>query len=294
MQACLVALAFMAGAAAGGMLLDTRSISRPREFSGDPGDWPSWVFGFRSYIGLLSPEMEEGMQQAERRAVAPEPGRYSEELRSLSRQLFHLLVIVCPKGRAVGVMMSAPRLDGFGAWWLMCGEYEPKLPGRHAAMLAALIHPQWNKEIAVWRVEFQEWERAIDRYEQQSGQKFAGTLRIAVVGKWAPPIVQEVLRQNVRAIADDYAMMKRIVDDYVLSSSAWRADGSLVVPRGPQHHQQQQQHGGPQPMDVDAFYGKSFGKGKGKYGKGKDKSKDKTGKHKDLWQNPWWSTPPPA
>ena len=98
-------------------------------------------------------------------------------------------------------------------------------------MLSALITPHWSKDIASWRLEFQEWERGVERYEQQSGQPFAGTLRIAVVGKWAPQIVQEVLRQSVRVIGDEYMMMKRTVEDYVLSAAAWRADGSLVTPK---------------------------------------------------------------
>ena len=137
--------------------------------------------------------MEDGMVQVESRATAPDPIAYGEDAQSLVQQLYHLLVATCTKGRAVGVLMSSPRLDGFGAWWRLCQEYEPRLPGRHAAMLAALTTPHWSKEIANWRTEFQEWERAFERYEQQSGQVFAGTLRTAVVGKWAPPIVQEVM-----------------------------------------------------------------------------------------------------
>ena len=87
--------------AAGPSLLDTRGIAKPKDFSGDPGDWQPWVFGFRSYIGLLSHEMEDGMVQVENRNTAPDPIAYGEDTLSLARQLYHLLVTTCTKGRAV-------------------------------------------------------------------------------------------------------------------------------------------------------------------------------------------------
>ena len=140
-----------AAATAGALLLDTRGIAKPREFSGEPGDWHSWVFGFRSYCGLLSVDMEDGMNEVELRTSPPNALNYSEEAQLLARQLYHLLVTVCTRGRAVGVLMSSPRLDGFAAWRNLCLEYEPRLPGRHAAMLSALIQPTWSKELGTWR-----------------------------------------------------------------------------------------------------------------------------------------------
>ena len=72
------------------------------------------VFGVRSYCGLLSVEMEDGMTTVEARATPPNATAYSEDTQILARQLYHLLVTVCTRGRAVGVLMSSPRLDGFG------------------------------------------------------------------------------------------------------------------------------------------------------------------------------------
>eukprot|EP00975_Prorocentrum_lima_P012571 2665044-Prorocentrum_lima.AAC.1 len=76
--------------------------------------------------------------------------------------------------------MAVPRRNGFEAWRRLNLEYEPALPGRHASMLASLIGPRWSEDVAAWRLELADWERAIERYETQSMQTFAPALRLAV------------------------------------------------------------------------------------------------------------------
>ena len=142
-------------------------------------------------------------------------------------------------------------------------EFEPALPGRHAAMLAALIQPRWSKDPAAWRLELAEWERTIDRYETQSGQSFASALRLAVVAQHGPAAVQEVIRQNSQHIGDDYAMMKRTVLEHIDSTRGWNADAFREMPNT-------SGAGGQQDMDIDAVYG-GWDKGD-KGGKRKDKS----------------------
>eukprot|EP00975_Prorocentrum_lima_P040382 8476122-Prorocentrum_lima.AAC.1 len=95
-------------AAAAG-LLDTRSIGRPRDFSGEEADWHAWVFAFRSYCALLAPGMEAAMERCERMTEELDPESYGDEGVALAGQLYHLLVTLCQKGRAVAVLMGSPR-----------------------------------------------------------------------------------------------------------------------------------------------------------------------------------------
>ncbi len=77
---------------------------------------------------------------------------------TLSKQLWHMLVMLCDKGRAVTVMMNVERHNGFGAWRRLKQEYEPQFPGRWATMLTSLIAPSWSADAMTWRKEFQQWE----------------------------------------------------------------------------------------------------------------------------------------
>ena len=80
------------GAGGGGGVLDTRAITKPREFTGNDQDWVPWQFTFRSYVGLLSSHIEEAMDIAEVHNEPFDMNAFSPEAAAMSRQLYHLLV----------------------------------------------------------------------------------------------------------------------------------------------------------------------------------------------------------
>ena len=244
-------------------LIDTRAISKPRDFNGEDNDWVAWSFAFRSYCGLLSGQLEEFMTIAETQSDPIEKDGFGTEATKLAKDLYHLLVILCPKGRPVPILMGGEKHNGLEAWRLLCHEYEPRLPGRHASVLTGLIAPQWSRDLGAWRMEFQVWEQSVTRYETQSHQQLAGPLRIAIVQKFGPPEVGEAIRQMTRVIGDDYQRMRQVVMDYVLSGLQFSAQGVVTS------SQRQQPHTQNNSMDINAV---------GKYGKGKDKN-DKGGKN---------------
>lgn len=248
-------------------LLDTRSLAKPREFTGTDTDWPAWAFQFRAYVGLLSRQLHEQMEQSERLDVDPSYHEMDGDAQSRARVLYHLLVLLCPKGRPVTLLMRVEPSNGYAAWRALLREYEPAVAGRHSSMLAGLISPVWTT--ADFREKFVEWEVALARYEQQSGEVVSQRLRIAVVSKHAPPEIRNAIRSHIRVIGDSYAQLRQVVSDYLTSGLEFNSSGVPVtagaaVPDGPT------------PMDVGAVFGGKKGKkGKGKKGKGKGENEAK-------------------
>ena len=78
-------------------LIDTRAISKPRDFSGEDNDWAAWSFAFRSYCGRLSGQLEEFMTIAETQGDPIEKEGFGTEATKLAKDLYHLLVIL-PEG----------------------------------------------------------------------------------------------------------------------------------------------------------------------------------------------------
>eukprot|EP00975_Prorocentrum_lima_P020228 4260086-Prorocentrum_lima.AAC.1 len=56
------------------------------------------------------------MERCERVADELDPDSYGEEGILLAGQLYHLLVTLCQKGRAVAVLVAVPRRHSFEAW----------------------------------------------------------------------------------------------------------------------------------------------------------------------------------
>ncbi len=86
--------------------------------------------------------------------------------------------------------MRVERYNGFAAWRQLKAEYEPRLGGRHAAMLQSIIAPQWKAETSNFKEKLQLWEVAISRYEAQSGEKVSDALKVAVISRYAPQEVK--------------------------------------------------------------------------------------------------------
>ena len=155
-------------------LLDTRTLAKPQNFSGEEKDWPGWQFSFLSYVALLSPRMAELIAEAGRLAVPIGLSDMDEESSLLANQLFHILVMLMPKGKPVFLLMASERGNGFAAYLEVNLEMEPKIGGRHAAMLAGLIDPGWTgSDLEGFRMQLMQWELDIARYEQQSRETLA-------------------------------------------------------------------------------------------------------------------------
>ena len=88
------------------------------------------------------------------------------DISMLSETLYHVLVQLCTKGKAVSVLMLQAETieegNGFLAYCSVKNAMQPKLGGRYAAMLGLLLNPEWaTQDLMKWREAFTQWELAV-------------------------------------------------------------------------------------------------------------------------------------
>ena len=123
-------------------IVDTRAVGKPPVFEGADKDWSDWSFIFRSYTALLSRELENLMTQAEQ-ATATIPVAIDDDDRQLSRDLFHLLVMLT-RGKALTEIRKAPAGNGLEAWRLIVVRYERHERGRALGLLHRVLNPTFE------------------------------------------------------------------------------------------------------------------------------------------------------
>ena len=133
----------MAAAADLTKLLDTRGVAKPQIFDGQESSWPSWCFVFESYALLLSKDLAKHMDKAADLEDEPFLHEMADSAVELARVLYAILVSVL-QNKALSILMIVEKGNRLQAWRRLKLEYEPKLPGRHATMLAGLIAPNWS------------------------------------------------------------------------------------------------------------------------------------------------------
>ena len=258
-------------------VIDTRGLSKVHEFSGKEEDFPKWNFWFLSYAALISPRMKQLMLWCDAQPECPKKAdmvAYGDpDISRLSETLYHVLVQLCTKGKAVSVLMLQAETieegNGFLAYCNVKNTMQPRLGGRYAAMLGLLLNPEWNtQDLMKWKEAFTQWELAVARYETQTKKKVDDETRIAVILQYGPDEVKKLVLQNQRVINDDYSTMRGVVMDYILGGQDFPVNLKTATKKNEND------------MEVDMFhkkghfgkYGKS--KGKGDYYKGKGKGKD--------------------
>ncbi len=122
--------------------------------------------------------------------------------------------------------MNVKKGNGLQAWRRLKREYELRLPGRHATMLAGLIAPEWaGLRPAQFKVKFLEWEVAVARYELQSDEQLSDCLKVAVIKRHAPQDVRTGLRTHISTIGTSFPKLRIFLGDYLGSGPEFDAGG---------------------------------------------------------------------
>ena len=103
------------------------------------------------------------------------------------------------------------------------------------------------------------WQFEVREYEAETGENITDRTKCAVVLRWAPLEVRDILRRSAASVLDNFDELVKTLEDYRVRSQTFQHATVTSMPT---------------PMEVDAMwsYWKGGGKGRDK-GKGKDKGK---------------------
>ncbi|CAE8581665.1 unnamed protein product [Polarella glacialis] len=230
---------------------DFKGLARPPTFSGRDQDWPEFRYRFESLATLLG--FDQLLDQASKVGFdGLDVDLFTEEDYAKSRFVHAILVQLC-SGKALSLVKLTPKVNGFDAWSALVHEYEPELVSRYCALLAAILTPEWVPTTSFIE-QLIEWERLVSRYELSSGQRLSESVKCAVILRWAPDTVKEVLKTLPADVVESYPRLRNALQQARVRALTYDSQGRAQVP---EHRTTAV------PMEVDAL-NKGKGKGKGK------------------------------
>jgi hypothetical protein len=206
-------------------VLDTRQVSKPSNFDGDPNSWREWKFKFLNYCTLLSPEYDDFLTASET-SVDPIPMQADAVRKRLQTVLFALLASLL-SGKPLKLLQLQAERNGFESWRLLCREFEPRLPQRRLALLHSLMAPNFSGDFETQLIT---WEREIAVYEKVTGKTFDDDLRMAVLLRHSPPGLREHLQLSAGQFDEDYSKMRTVIQLWLQTRQSFAALNNAPVP----------------------------------------------------------------
>ncbi|CAE8582737.1 unnamed protein product [Polarella glacialis] len=177
----------------------------------------------------------------------------SSRRRTAKSRFVHAIPVQLCSGKALSLVKLTPKTNGFDAWSALVHEYEPELVSRYCALLAAILTPEWVPT-SPFVEQLIEWERLVSRYELSSGQRLSESVKCAVILRWAPDTVKEVLKTLPADVVESYPRLRNALQQARVRALTYDSQGRAQVP---EHRTTAV------PMEVDALP-KGKGKGKGR------------------------------
>ena len=113
-------------------------LTKVLEFDGLPKSWQEFYFRMHDTARIY--KFTALLKAAEREQGPMLLDGFTSEMQSQAEFLWALLVQAC-RGRAALLLRLVERGNGFAAWRSLTDEYQPNVPARRTAMLAALLTP---------------------------------------------------------------------------------------------------------------------------------------------------------
>ena len=100
-------------------IIDTRVLGKPSQFHGKDKDFPEFKHGLIAYLGCLSPDLPEMMEQSAAQANPIEVTRLNDAASKLTKQLYFVLSMLC-KGKALRILKKVEKQQhGLEGWRLL-------------------------------------------------------------------------------------------------------------------------------------------------------------------------------
>ena len=125
----------------------------------------------------MHPALKDEMQRVERLSTAEtNAGLLENEQVQADTDLYHLL-LHSTSGPALDRVVNAGSAEGFRAWHLLVGRYDPHIRSRTAGQLLSLLQFDFSGDMLA---KLEAYERDLASYEQASGKKISGGLRVGL------------------------------------------------------------------------------------------------------------------
>ena len=125
-------------------VIDTRTLGKPKMFTGQPAEWTTWQFTFKAFACATHSRMRGVFELATRKGSgAVVNSEVTVELQSLSTQLYYMLVMML-SDQALEIVRNSPEGVGAEVWRKLLWEYEPGVGIRYGAMLQSLLKGRYG------------------------------------------------------------------------------------------------------------------------------------------------------
>ena len=180
-------------------VIDTRTLGKPKTFTGQPSEWTTWQFTFKAFACATHSRMRDVFELATRKGSDPVVNSdMTAELQSLSTQLYHMLLMML-SDQALEIVRNTPEGVGAEVWRKLLWEYEPGVGIRYGAMLQSLLKRRFGEhdETDLAR-EIESFERDISKYEQQSRYLISDAMKHGIVcGGMAHPGLKQHIDPSI-------------------------------------------------------------------------------------------------
>ena len=163
-------------------VIDTRTLGKPKTFTGQPSEWTTWQFTFKAFACATHARMRDVFELVTRKGSDPVINSdMTVELQSLSTQWYYMLVMML-SDQALEIVRNSPEGVGAEVWRKLLSEYEPGVGIRYGTMLQSLLRRRIGEhdETDLAR-EIESFERDISEYEQQSSDLISDAIKHGIV-----------------------------------------------------------------------------------------------------------------
>mgnify|MGYP002809519574 CR=1 FL=1 len=191
------------------ILVDTRSIGKAPNFSGDHKDWHDWSYQFTAYMGSANARAITALKAARETAIANEDlHNMGEEYVEMSTQLYFGLAMLC-KGAALTTVKNVTGNNGLDAWRAMCALYDPGSRGRQRVRSSLRSQSKSRRPLSAWEYDIRE-------YETKFNKQLDDDVKIGVILAMSSIAVENHCHLNAPDLKT-YGAVRLVVMEYCLA-----------------------------------------------------------------------------
>ena len=211
-------------------VIDTRTLGKPRTFTGQPAEWTTRQFTFKAFACATHARMRDVFELATRKGSdLVINSDMTVELQSLSTKLYYMLVMML-SDQALEIVRNSPQGVGAEVWRKLLLKYEPGVGIRYGAMLQSLLKRQFGEhdETDLAR-EIESFERDISKSEQQSSDLISDAIKHGIV---CGGMAHQGLKHHIDLRISRLSTYKALLDEIINHSRArtpWTDPNAMQV-----------------------------------------------------------------